>query len=132
MKIYKKIILSIVFNALVFWFLHENFNTFVEPFLGGKFNIIGDWKSFTFLSILFVFLNWFVKPLVNLITLPVRFITVGLFTFVVNAFMLYMLELGVGFLQMFDTELVIIGWGTYIIVGLILSIANGIIHWFED
>lgn len=121
-----------VFNALVFWFLSENFNEMVSFFFHGKFDVIGTWKSFAFLSALFVFLNWFIKPLINLITLPVRFITVGLFTFVINAFMLYLLELGVGFLQIFDTKLVIVGWGTYLIVGVILSAANGIIHWFED
>lgn len=134
MKFYKKVILSIIFNSLVFWFLSENFNEMISSFLGfgGTFEIIGSWESFVFLAILFCLLNWFIKPLINLITIPIRFITIGLFTFVINAFMLYALELGVNFLQFFDTQLVIVGWGTYIIVGLILSAANAVIHWFED
>lgn len=134
MKIYKKIILSIVFNSVFFWFLNKNFNEFASSSLGfgGTFEIIGTWKSFLFLATLFCALNWFIKPLVNLVTLPIRFITIGMFAFVINAFMLYLLEIGVGFFQVFGAKMVIVGWGTYLIVGGILSTANGIIHWFED
>jgi uncharacterized membrane protein YvlD (DUF360 family) len=131
MKFYKKIILSIIFNSLLFWYLSENFSSLVEPHFHGKFHIDATWISFVILAALFGFLNSFVKPLLKLITLPIRFLTVGLFGFVINAFVLLLLEKIAEFLEL-DAKFVIIGWGTYFIVGLILSVANGIIHWFED
>ncbi len=103
----------------------------VDPYFHGKFHIEATWISFVILAALFGFLNSCVKPLLKLITLPIRFLTVGLFGFVINAFVLLLLEKFAEFLSL-EAEFTIIGWGTYFIVGFILSVANGIIHWFED
>ena len=131
MKFYKKIILSVILNSLLFWYLSENFNTLIDPYFHGKFHIESSLLGFASLALLFGFLNSIVKPLLNLVTLPIRFITVGLFGFVINAFLLLVLEKFAEIIGI-EAKFVIIGWGTYFIVGLILSICNGIIHWFED
>jgi putative membrane protein len=132
MSFYKKFILSTIMNAIIFRYLSINFHEIINPFSGGEFEIIGNWKSFVFLAVLFGLLNGILKPLIKIITFPIQFITIGLFGFIVNAFMLYLLELSVNFLQFFDTKLIIVGSGTYLIVGFTLSAVNGVIHWFED
>ncbi len=132
MKFYKKIVFSLLANSVLFWLLNKNFDEVLAPHIGGNFEIIGSWKSFLFLAVLFGFLNWFIKPLIDLISLPLRFITIGFFSFIINALMLFLLEFSVNFLQFFDTKLEVSGLTTYLIVGLILSLANGFIHWLED
>ncbi len=131
MKFHKKIILSVILNSLLFWYLSENFNTLVDTYFHGKFHIDANWLTFALLAALFGFLNGFIKPILKLVTLPIRFLTVGLFGFVINAFVLLLLEKLAIFLDL-DAKFTIIGWGTYFIVGFVLSVANGIIHWFED
>ena len=116
---------------MLFWYLSENFNTLIEEYFGGKFHIEASWIGFVSLALLFGVLNSVVKPLLNLITLPIRFLTLGLFGFAINAFLLLVLEKSAEAFGL-EAKFVIIGWGTYFIVGVILSIANGIIHWFED
>ena len=51
------------------------------------------------LAIVFAVINTFLKPLVKLVTLPVTWITLGLFGFVVNAVMLLVTAAVVGALQ---------------------------------
>ncbi len=131
MKFYKKIILSVILNSLLFWYLSENFNTLVDPYFHGQFHIEATWLGFASLALMFGLLNGIVKPLLNLITLPIRFITIGLFGFAINAFVLLLLEKFAEFIGL-EAKFTIIGWGTYFIVGFILSFFNGIIHWFED
>ena len=132
MSFFKKIIFSVIINSLVFWFLNEHFNEWIKPFFEGQFEVSGGTISFVFLAILFGLLNSTIKPILKIITIPIRLLTVGLFGFVINAFMLLLLEIGVNFLQLFNTKLIIIGIGTYFLVGLILATINATIHLIED
>ncbi len=54
----------------------------------------GDWwhRALVFLSIgvLLVLLNAILKPLINVLTLPVQILTLGLFSFVIAWFMLWL------------------------------------------
>lgn len=50
--------------------------------------IVTNWVAALFASIVLAVLNLFVKPVLFLITLPVNFVTFGLFSFVLNAMML--------------------------------------------
>ncbi|MFE6867495.1 phage holin family protein [Kitasatospora sp. NPDC057692] len=53
-----------------------------------------DWqhKTLTVLAVALVFgvVNWLIKPVVQLFSLPLFILTLGLFTFVVNALMLWL------------------------------------------
>ena len=55
-----------------------------------------DWTSklvtIFLVALLFGVINAFIKPIVNLLSLPFIVLTLGLFTFVVNAFMLQITE----------------------------------------
>lgn len=62
----------------------------------------GDWWLLLVVALVFGVLNVSVKPLLMLLTLPFFLITLGLFTFVLNAFMLWLTStlagaLGLGF-----------------------------------
>ncbi|GAA1402828.1 MULTISPECIES: phage holin family protein [Kitasatospora] len=53
-----------------------------------------DWqhKTLTVLAVALVFgvVNWLIKPVVQLFSLPLFILTLGLFTFIVNALMLWL------------------------------------------
>ncbi len=65
-----------------------------------------------------------------LVSLPLRWITLGTFSLVINAALLWFLQQVANFVSN-DIALHIEHWQTYLAVGLILSFVNGIIHWFE-
>ncbi len=50
----------------------------------------GDWLPFLGVALVFGILNAFVRPLVKLLTLPIIFLTLGLFALVVNGLMLWL------------------------------------------
>ena len=53
---------------------------------------LGGWKAILLVALIFGLVNAFIKPLVSLITCLLRVITLGLFTLVINAGMLYLTE----------------------------------------
>jgi putative membrane protein len=63
------------------------------------------------------FVNTIIRPLVNLVTLPINLLTVGLFTFVVNGFLLWLVSDAV---NGFSVENVWIG----ILGAIVLSVAS--------
>jgi len=51
---------------------------------------IGIILAYLFIGLIFGLVNAFVKPLVSLLSLPITILTLGLFTVVINAAMLYL------------------------------------------
>ncbi len=54
--------------------------------------LTAQWQLFILFGIILGLLNYFVKPILNAITLPLRIITLGLFGFVVNMFLIWVLD----------------------------------------
>lgn len=73
-------------------------------------------------SLVIGFLNMIIRPILLILTLPVNIITLGLFTFVVNAIVLRM---AAGVLKNFDIK----GWGPAILGALVLAMINIVIFW---
>jgi putative membrane protein len=63
------------------------------------------------------FVNTVIRPLINLVTLPVTMMTVGLFTFVINGFLLWLVADAV---NGFDVRNIWVG----IVGALVLSVAS--------
>ena len=62
----------------------------------------GDWRLLLVVALIFGVLNTLVKPVLWILTLPFLVVTLGLFTFVLNAFLLWLTSavsgaLGLGF-----------------------------------
>lgn len=73
-------------------------------------------------SVILSILNIIVKPILVLLTLPITFVTLGLFLFVINAITLMLTQ------GLMDTSFVIDGFGTAIIAAIILSVINVILN----
>jgi len=76
----------------------------------------GNWKTLLLSGLILGLINFFIKPILKLITLPLRILTLGLFGIVINAAMIWLVDI-------FFDELVIVGlapllWTTLVIWGL--------------
>jgi len=96
----------------------------------GEFIVTGSWKGYVIAALIFGLLNGLVKPILKIVTLPVVFITAGLFTLVINMFLVWFAKYFLNVVQFEGVAIQISGgWTTYLYAGIILAIANMIIHW---
>src|SRR3989338_10693329 len=90
------------------------------------------------LSILFMV----VKPVLSIVTLPLNIITLGLFSFLINAIILYLLTIivpgisiaafefnGFSFLGFIVPQLPINGFFAFIVASILLSLIIGFLKW---
>ncbi|MET8699237.1 phage holin family protein [Kitasatospora sp. NPDC058032] len=82
----KGFVIKTLINAAAIW---------VAAWIVSGITLTGDdWqhKTITVLAVALVFgvVNWLIKPVVQLFSLPLFILTLGLFTFVVNALMLWL------------------------------------------
>jgi len=88
------------------------------------FSLTAQWQIFLVLGIVLGLLNYFLKPLLKILSLPLEIISLGIFTIVINMALIWILdmmfdELSVPvFLPLLYTSLVI--WGLNIIIGSFL------------
>mgnify|MGYP003684469457 CR=1 FL=1 len=73
-------------------------------------------------AIIVGFFNMFLKPILLLLTLPINIITLGLFTFVVNAIIL---RISAGIMKGFDIS----GWMTAILGAMVMTLLQLAAHW---
>lgn len=66
-------------------------------------------------------INTFIRPIFIVLTLPINILTLGLFTFVVNALMLKIMSSLVSGIE-------IDGWGTAILAAILLAIISGLLN----
>lgn len=88
-----------------------------------------SWLKFLFVAFIFGLVNTFVRPILQLFTLPITLMTLGLFLFVINALMLLLTsaisaELDLG-LTVSDFLAALLGAVVISIVGFILSLVIG-------
>jgi len=97
-------------------------------FLIANYTSLAQVDTFTtsiIVAIVLGLVNTFIRPIIKLLTLPLTIITLGLFSLVVNAFLVWIVTLIVpGF--------AIAGFLNYILFAIVLSLLTGIIGWFVD
>jgi putative membrane protein len=88
------------------------------------FSLTLQWEIFLVLGIVLGLLNYFLKPLLKTLSLPLEIISMGLFTIAINMGLIWLLDLMFDelrvplFLPLLYTTLII--WAFNIIVGLFL------------
>jgi putative membrane protein len=76
-----------------------------------------DWQILILIGIVLGLINFFIKPILNLITLPLRILTLGLFSLVINMAIIF-------FLDIIFIELDISGISSLFFTTLIVGILN--------
>ncbi|RDY25737.1 phage holin family protein [Romboutsia weinsteinii] len=107
----KKISLFIVVNAISLYLVSHLVDNMY----------IGSFKALLILTLIFGILNLTVKPLIHLFSLPITFLTLGLFSLVINAIVLKLAF-------RFVSGASLTGFFSAIIASILLSIANTILY----
>lgn len=85
-------------------------------------------SSFLIVAVIFGLVNVFIRPIIKLLSLPVTIITLGLFTFIINALML-MLTASIAGNAMSIGGSGIAYFSTALIGSIVISIASTVIGW---
>ncbi len=126
---FKKLLLTIALNAGALFI--------VQSFIGAdKFLITAHFPLFAYacVGIVMGILNFIIKPILSLLSLPFVFLTFGLFLSLINMFLLYLNEYL--FAEIFTPDIFGItfiisgGWVTYFIASVMLSFLNSVLHFF--
>lgn len=96
----RRFVVRVIINALALWLatwilpgMHIASTSIVSNNGAGPegtANIINTMLAYLFIGLIFGVVNAFVKPIVKFLSLPVTILTLGLFTIVVNAAMLWL------------------------------------------
>ncbi len=118
----KKITLLILVNAGIFWALSAHF--FID-----KFEITGGWFGFVFVAIVFGVLNFFLHPVLKILSFPIRILTLGISSLFLNGILLWVLEKSVNFLEIAEISISIEDITTYFLAGILITILNTVFSW---
>lgn len=102
---------------------------FISTYLGGDFAINGGPQGYFLTALIFGFLNSLVKPILKLLSLPLVLLTAGFFTFILNMFIVWLAKYALDILAFEGISIFVANTATYLYVGLLLSVANFLIHW---
>ena len=87
-------------------------------------------KALLFAGILFSLVNMIIKPILKIVALPFILVTMGLFVFVINAGVLYLVVWLIQTMQVPGVvALVTGGFLTYVEGGFVLGLCNLFAHW---
>lgn len=78
---------------------------------------IASWQALLVVAIVWALLSIIVKPILVLLTLPINILTLGLFTFVINAFLILLMA---SVVRGFSVD----GFGTALLAAVILSLIS--------
>lgn len=107
---------NIVINALLFLALAGFLSSFY----------VDGFVTALVASVVLAILNMLVRPILLLLTFPINFFTLGLFTFVVNAMMLELTSYFVG------SKFEISSFGMALLIAAIMAFCNMVINSFID
>ncbi len=115
----KKIIIGVVLNGLALYVVTK----FVPDV-----SYTGGIKFFAFGGLVIGTLNTFVKPLMKLLSFPLMLMTVGLFTFVINAVIFWLTVVAINGISISDITVSVGSPWTYLIGAVVFGLTNWILH----
>lgn len=87
--------------------------------------IVDGWQAAALSAVVLGLVNTFIRPIVKLFTLPLNLLTLGLFSLVINTFMLYIASWIVPGLDA-------VGIFSTFVAALIISVVTTVLFWFVD
>jgi len=132
----KKIIRIILINTIA---------VAITAYLIPGISYSGGIVTLLIIAIVFAVINIFIKPIIKLLALPVEFLTLGLFSTIINAAMFFLTTKVVPDLSITGFEFVGIQteyislqpmfipvWGTALIGSIIIGIITTLLYWLTD
>lgn len=87
----------------------------------------GDWITIAIVAFIFGLVNALVRPVLNLLTCPLILLTLGLFTFVINALMLLLTS---GIADYFKLGFHVDGFAAAFVGALVVSVVSFVLNLF--
>lgn len=106
-----QILVALILNALALWITAKVVPGFT----------VGNTTSLALVAIVLGVVNTFIKPILSFVTAPLSIVTLGLFSFVVNAVVLFIVS------ALVPQGLQISGWLAAILGAVVLSIVGTIL-----
>lgn len=100
-------LMSLIVNALAFYI-----TAYLVPGI-----VIANFQVLVVIAVVWGLLTMILKPILILLTLPVNFMTLGLFTFVINAFLILIMSRLVNGFN-------VAGFGTAFMAAVVLALVN--------
>lgn len=100
--------IQLIINALAFYI-----TAYLIPGV-----VISGWPALLVIAVVWGILTIFIKPVLLILTLPINILTLGLFTFVINAVLLLMMS-------SFVSGFRVAGFSTALVAAIVLAIVNG-------
>ena len=72
--------------------------------------------------------NMVLKPILQLVTLPLRLFTFGLLSFVIHFILIFLVVTIVNILGIQGVEIILQSWKDWVITSIVFTFLNGIIH----
>lgn len=110
-----KLIVRLIVNAIALWVA-----VFVVP--GVEFAEGADVLQVLLIALVFGLVNAFIKPILTLISLPLIIVTLGLFTLLINTFLLWLVSL--------FTPLIVDGFMPAFLGGIVVSLVSWLLNLF--
>lgn len=114
-----------ILAGIVGIYLAVNSITGVYLYQGSFFGMnLALWQTYILVGSFLGLLNFFVKPILNVVTLPLRLLTVGLFGFLINVFLVWIVDILFaefevhGLIPLFLTTLIV--WGLGLVFRIII------------
>lgn len=120
-----KLIIRLVINAVALWVASYVVNQ-ITP--GGMY-VTTQLTGLLIVALIFGLVNALIKPIVQLLTCPINFFTLGLFTLVINAVML-LLTSRLTALTAGGEQLAVAGFIPALLGGLVISIVSTFLSFF--
>ncbi len=110
--------------------------------LGGVITFVGGYKTLIMAAVVIAIVNLFVKPVVNLLLLPIHLVTLGIFRWIANLITLYIVTIVVPNLQIhpfvspgMNLKYLIVppvhfsAFGAFLVATLVLTITFHLLYW---
>lgn len=104
-------LITLILNAIAFY---------VTAYLVPGVTIAG-WSALLVVSIVWGILSILVRPVLILLTLPINILTLGLFTFVINALLIMLMS---NLVRGFSVA----SFGTALLAAIVLALVNLVLH----
>jgi len=121
MRIIKKLVLGVLLNGVALYALTQ---------IVGGITYTGGVKVFVIGGIIIGLLNSIVKPVLKLLTIPLIFLTLGLFLVLINGAMLWLLSYILEVAKFRDVTLNFSSIGTLLIAAVVFGLINWVSHLF--
>jgi putative membrane protein len=114
-----KLIIRLIINAVALWVASQVVN---QVWPGGMY-VTTELPGIVIVALIFGLVNALIKPIVELLTCPINFFTLGLFTLIINAGMLLLTNYLTEYVSTGE-EMAVAGFMPALLGGLVISIVS--------